>query len=71
VVVTQFDTTHWSVVLKAAAGDTTGCRDALAKLCETWPIRTASGQVIGIFGMYELLDEKTAQKLYFERSRRG
>jgi hypothetical protein len=35
------------------------------------PIRTASGQVIGIFGMYELLDEKTAQKLYFERSRRG
>jgi RNA polymerase sigma factor (sigma-70 family) len=36
VVVTQFDTTHWSVVLKAAAGDTTGCRDALAKLCETY-----------------------------------
>jgi hypothetical protein len=33
------------------------------------PIRTAAGEVIGILGMYELLDEKTAQKLFFERSR--
>jgi hypothetical protein len=32
------------------------------------PIRTAAG-VIGIFGMYELLDDKTAQRLYLERSR--
>ena len=32
------------------------------------PIRTAAGQVIGILGMYEVLDEKTAQKLFFERS---
>jgi hypothetical protein len=32
------------------------------------PIRTAAG-VIGIFGMYEVLDDKTAQRLYRERSR--
>ncbi len=32
------------------------------------PIRTAAGQVIGILGMYEVLDEKTAQKLFFERT---
>ncbi len=32
------------------------------------PIRTATG-VIGIFGMYEVLDDKTAQRLYRERSR--
>jgi RNA polymerase sigma factor (sigma-70 family) len=32
----QFDTTNWSVVLKAGSGDTTGCRDALASLCETY-----------------------------------
>jgi RNA polymerase sigma-70 factor (ECF subfamily) len=32
----QFDTTHWSVVLKAASGDTTGCAAALATLCETY-----------------------------------
>jgi len=34
------------------------------------PIRTAAG-VIGIHGMYELLDDKTAQRLYLERSREG
>lgn len=33
------------------------------------PIRTATGTVIGILGMYELLDGKAAQKLFFERSR--
>ena len=33
---TQFDTTNWSVVLKAGSGDTTGCREALATLCETY-----------------------------------
>jgi hypothetical protein len=32
------------------------------------PIRMAA-QVIGVLGMYELLDEKAAQKLFFERSR--
>jgi RNA polymerase sigma-70 factor (ECF subfamily) len=31
-----FDTTNWRVVLKAARGDTTGCRAALATLCETY-----------------------------------
>ena len=31
-----FDTTNWSVVLKAGSGDTTGCREALAALCETY-----------------------------------
>jgi len=35
------------------------------------PIRTAAGEVIGILGMYELLDEKQAQKLFFERSKSG
>ena len=35
------------------------------------PIRTAAGAVIGILGMYELLDDKAAQKLFFERSRAG
>ena len=33
------------------------------------PIRTATGEVIGLLGMYELLDEKAAQKIFFERSR--
>jgi hypothetical protein len=33
------------------------------------PIATPSGQVLGVFGMYQVLDEKAAQKLYFERSR--
>lgn len=33
------------------------------------PIRTAAGEVVGILGMYELLDEKKAQKLFFERSK--
>jgi RNA polymerase sigma factor (sigma-70 family) len=32
----RFDTTNWSVVLKAGSGDTTGCREALATLCETY-----------------------------------
>ena len=32
----RFDTTNWTVVLKAASGDTTGCREALATLCETY-----------------------------------
>lgn len=32
----QFDTTNWSVVLKAGSGDTTGCREALAALCQTY-----------------------------------
>ena len=34
------------------------------------PIRLASGAVIGILGMYDLLDEKTAQKVFFERAGR-
>jgi hypothetical protein len=33
------------------------------------PIRTAAGAVIGILGMYEVLDDKTAQQLYLARSR--
>ena len=32
-------------------------------------IRTAQGAVIGILGMYEILDDKTAQKLYLARSK--
>jgi hypothetical protein len=32
-------------------------------------IRTAQGAVVGILGMYELLDDKTAQQLYLQRSR--
>ncbi len=32
----RFDTTNWSVVLKAASGDTTGCQAAMATLCETY-----------------------------------
>lgn len=35
------------------------------------PITTSSGQAIGIFGMYEVLEEKAAQKLFFEKSRGG
>jgi hypothetical protein len=35
------------------------------------PITTASGRAIGILGMYEVLEEKAAQKLFFERSRGG
>ena len=31
-----FVTTHWSVVLTAGGGDTTGARRALAKLCQTY-----------------------------------
>lgn len=34
------------------------------------PIRTARG-VIGVLGMYELIDDKTAQKLFFQRSHGG
>jgi hypothetical protein len=33
------------------------------------PIKDAGGRVIGLLGMYELLDEKTAKKLFFERSK--
>jgi RNA polymerase sigma-70 factor (ECF subfamily) len=32
----RFDTTNWSVVLKAARADTTAGQDALATLCETY-----------------------------------
>ena len=32
----RFATTQWSVVLKAGSADTTGCREALAALCETY-----------------------------------
>jgi hypothetical protein len=35
------------------------------------PIKTADGRAIGILGIYELLDEKTANKLFFERARAG
>jgi RNA polymerase sigma factor (sigma-70 family) len=35
-VMARFDTTNWSVVLKAGSGDTTGCQEALARLCETY-----------------------------------
>jgi hypothetical protein len=35
------------------------------------PIKKTTGEVIGLFGMYELLDEKTAQKIFFERARKG
>jgi hypothetical protein len=34
------------------------------------PVRGATG-VIGLLGMYESLDDKTAQRLYLERSRAG
>lgn len=33
------------------------------------PIRNGSGVVIGILGMYELLDEAVATKMYLERAR--
>jgi hypothetical protein len=32
------------------------------------PIRRASGEVIGIFGMYELLDAEAGRKLFAERN---
>jgi hypothetical protein len=32
------------------------------------PIKDAAGVVIGVFGMYELVDDKTAQKLFFDRT---
>jgi hypothetical protein len=35
------------------------------------PVRTAKGAVIGIFGMYELVDDKTAQKLFFKKTQKG
>jgi hypothetical protein len=34
------------------------------------PIR-ASGAVVGILGMYELIDDKTAQKIYRDRAKAG
>jgi hypothetical protein len=33
------------------------------------PIRTAKGAVIGILGMYDVIDDKTAQKLFFQKQR--
>ena len=33
------------------------------------PITNAAGSVLGILGMYEILDDKTAQRLFLERSR--
>lgn len=32
----RFDTTHWSIVLRASSADATGCQEALATLCETY-----------------------------------
>jgi hypothetical protein len=32
------------------------------------PIKAADGKVLGVFGMYELVDDKTAQRLFFEQS---
>jgi len=34
------------------------------------PIRGGSGAVIGVLGMYEVLDKETGTRLYIERSRR-
>jgi hypothetical protein len=33
------------------------------------PIKTAAGEVIGILGMYEVVDDKTAKEIIFARSR--
>jgi hypothetical protein len=33
------------------------------------PIKTAAGAIIGIFGMYELLDDKAAKEIVFARNR--
>ena len=33
------------------------------------PIRTAAGTVIGIFGMYEVIDDKAAKEIMFARNR--
>src|SRR5579863_5532475 len=35
-VMTRFDTTHWSVVLRARSGDATDARSALEALCRTY-----------------------------------
>lgn len=35
------------------------------------PVRTAAGEVLGILGMYEQLDKKTAEKMFAERSKAG
>jgi hypothetical protein len=35
------------------------------------PIRAANGSAIGLLGMYELIDDKTAQKLLFDRRQAG
>ena len=35
------------------------------------PIRSASGQVIGILGMYQQLEKKVAEKMFAERARVG
>ena len=34
------------------------------------PIRKATGEVIGIFGMYELLDSEAGRKMYADRKLR-
>ena len=35
------------------------------------PIKTAAGEVIGILGMYEIIDDKTAKEIMFARNRAG
>jgi hypothetical protein len=35
------------------------------------PIKTATGTVIGILGMYELIDDKAAKEIMFARNRAG
>jgi hypothetical protein len=35
------------------------------------PIRAASGEVLGILGMYEVLDNETGTKLYIQRQKAG
>jgi hypothetical protein len=33
------------------------------------PVKAADGRVIGILGMYEMMDEKSARKIFFERAK--
>lgn len=35
------------------------------------PIKTAAGEVIGILGMYEVIDDKAAKEIMFARNRAG
>ena len=61
---TQFETTNWSVVLKAAADGTAGCRDALNTLCETyWYPVYAFVRRSGVAGP----DAEDLTQAYFER----